>query len=86
MSLIKSIDSKLMHLLTLNLRYPDWSKAPLSFALLIVTINTLLAALFIIPMLISGKVGIVSLMFGILLLLSAFYHWRLWRRLKSERS
>jgi VIT1/CCC1 family predicted Fe2+/Mn2+ transporter len=85
-SFVKNFDSKLMHLLTLNFRYRDWSKAPLSYALLLAVVHLLAAALCIVPMLISRKVEITSLIAGFIFIVIAFYHWRLWRRLGSGRS
>jgi membrane-bound ClpP family serine protease len=86
MSLIKSLDSKLMRLLTCNLRYPDWSQAPLSFARNVALIYLLLAALyFLMPMFFSRKADIWEWILGAFWLSLAFYHFRLWRRLKAER-
>ena len=88
MSLIKSIDSKSMRLLTYNFRYHDWSKAPLSFALRVAFGYVLLAALhiFLNLMVFSGIVKIWYWILVVFWLMIAFYHFRLWRRLKAERS
>jgi len=86
MSILKTIDSKLMSLLTYNLRYPDWSKAPLSFALVVFLVFTFLGMAFtVLQIARSGFDWTITLLSGFFLLLG-FYHWRLWRRLKRERA
>jgi hypothetical protein len=87
MSLIKTIDSKLMRIITFNMRYPDWSKAPLSLALRIIFLNLLGAAFCILfPIVFDEKGDVWLWVFAAVWLLGAFYHFRLWRRLKAERS
>jgi hypothetical protein len=84
MSLIKRVDSKLMRLFTYNLLYPDWSQAPLKFPLYLVFLFLFLVCLSIASALWQPFNRTMSWVLTALWLVLALYHFRLWRRLKSN--
>lgn len=82
---LRTIDTKLMNWLTLNGRYPNWSKAPKSFALKIAFFNAAIAV-------IAVWIAFGSMVFDSVVLtlwasftaLSSFYHFRIWYRYKNQ--
>lgn len=84
MSFIKRIDAGLMNFMT-ALRIPRWAKTPSQRFLFAILFYLLMACLFALPpFLIRGQVGAFTYVVIALYLLAVFYHWRLWRRLKTS--
>ena len=85
MSLIKSIDSKLMRLFTYNFSDRDWSKTPASFARDILFLTLFIAATYFLnAIFFDEKFKFLEFVLAIIFLIFAFYYFRLWRRLKAE--
>ena len=84
MSLFKYIDSKLMRLFTYNFLYPDWSQAPLNSPFWWGVFYLIMGVLSLSP--IFRYRGLFEWSLAVLWLTLAVYHFRLWRRLKSERA
>lgn len=81
MNIIRSIDEKLMRLLTYNWRYRDLDNRPQTR---IVIVSTLIPTLMTIDVMTSGFSPLNTM--GILYWLPAFYEWRLWYRLRKRRA
>ncbi len=81
MNIIRSIDEKLMRLLTCNWRYRDLDNRSQTK---IAIVSTLIPTLMTIDVITSGF-SLLNII-GILYWLPAFYEWRLWYRLRKRRA
>ena len=83
MSFIKRLDAGLMDLVT-QLRFPRWANTPSQRFLFAIGFYLLMVCLFGLPsFLIRGRVGAFNYVVIAVYLIAVFYHWRLWRRLKT---
>lgn len=83
MSFIKRLDAGLMNFFT-HLRFPGRANTPSQRFLFAIMFYLLLACLFSLPsFLIRGRVGAFAYAAIAVYLVAVFYHWRLWRRLKT---
>ena len=84
MSFIKKIDAGLMNFMT-GLRFPRWANTPSQRFLFASLFYLLMACLFALPpVLIRGQVDVFNYLVIAVYLLAVFYHWRLWRSLKTS--
>ncbi|MEO8435440.1 MAG: hypothetical protein ABI596_11140 [Pyrinomonadaceae bacterium] len=84
MSFIKRMDAGLMNFMT-QLRFPLWASTPSQRFLFSILFYLLMACLFgLPPFLIRGQVGAFNYVVIAVYLVAVFYHWRLWRRLKTS--
>lgn len=83
MSVIKNIDAGLMSFMT-ELRFPKRFNSPSSRFLFAIVFYLLMAGLFAIPSLIRGKVDAFTYIAVAVYLAAIFYHWRLWRKLRTK--
>jgi len=81
MNIIRSIDEKLMRLLTYNWWYHDLDNRPQTRIAALVTLTAILITVAAITSNLSPLTAI-----GILFWLPAFYEWRLWYRLRKRKT
>ena len=81
MNILRSIDEKLMRLLTYNWRYHDLDNRPQTRIATLLTLTAIWITAAAITSSYSPLTGI-----GILFWLPAFYEWRLWYRLRKGKT